>query len=526
MSMIGKFATAIRRGVARSILSSSDRAFLPFGPNGSAASFEGAGYGRRLKNFQPAQQHINAAMMSAGRTLIKRARFLVENNAYAGNGVDVWTQWVIGDGIRPHIKSEQHRQAWKMWVKEADAEGLTNFYGLQEKAERECFTAGEVFLRQRFRKPGDMKGPIKFQLQLLQAEMLDFAFNVRLPNGNVVRMGVEFDMIGRRVAYHFWRQHPDDFHMMMPPGGNTRVRVPAEQVIHLIDARQGGQIRGVSRMARVIVKLFMYDGYDDGELDRKRTAALLTAFITKTGEQNPLDDEDPDDEVSEYDEEELVAMAPGATVALKTGESVTISQPAESGASYEPFQYRTSLQIAVGLGVPYAYLTGDTTKGNFSNVRTEIVNFRRRILARQSNAIVPQLCNPVMDWFENSYTHSPDTDRKPMDELEWIAPKMDWVDPLKDVKADVLAIRGGLRSRSRVVAEGGMTIEEVDAEIVKDMKFADDNGMILDTDPRYVSQAGMSNAMPPGSGYGAPGDEIMDPADNNDNSELSDYQGA
>jgi capsid protein len=41
----------------------------------------------------------------------------------------------------------------------------------------------------------------------------------------------------------------------------------------------------------------------------------------------------------------------------------------DSGGTYEPFQYRTLLQIGAALGVPYGYLTGDTAKGNFSNTR-------------------------------------------------------------------------------------------------------------------------------------------------------------
>ena len=28
------------------------------------------------------------------------------------------------------------------------------------------------------------------------------------PDGNVIRQGIEFDAIGRRVAYHFLRRHP------------------------------------------------------------------------------------------------------------------------------------------------------------------------------------------------------------------------------------------------------------------------------------------------------------------------------
>lgn len=518
MSVLSNLAQTFRRGIAASVLSDADRAFLPFGPNGSASSFEGAGNGRRLAHFQPSRAHVNVAVQAAGRTLIKRARFMVENNGYAGNAVDVWAGWAIGDGIKAQIKNEKQRSAWRAWCKECDADGMTNFSGLQELAVREAYIAGEVFIRRRARRVKDMLSGIPFQMQILQSEMLDYAYNTQLESGNIVRLGIEFDGIGRRVAYHFWKSHPDDFRLNLP-SGPLRVRVSADDVIHLCPGRQAGQIRGVSRQARSIVKLFMLDSYDDAELDRKRTASLFTAFITKTGEENPLDDEEDLD--GDGDNDEPIQMAPGATVGLLAGEDVKIAQPAESGASYEPFQYRTLTQIAVALGVPYAYLTGDTTKGNFSNVRTEIMNFRRRIKQYQTNTFIPQFCDPVLRWFDSSYQLSPKYDQKSLgDEILWVMPKMDWVDPLKDVKADLIAVRSGFKSLSKVIGEDGHDISEIYDDIQASNTEADERGIILDSDPRRVSAAGMSNAMPPGSGFPDADDEILDPADNNDNSVI------
>ena len=48
------------------------------------------------------------------------------------------------------------------------------------------------------------------QLQMLPSEMLPLNRNEDLPGGNVIRQGIEFDAIGRRVAYWFLRRHPGD----------------------------------------------------------------------------------------------------------------------------------------------------------------------------------------------------------------------------------------------------------------------------------------------------------------------------
>ena len=47
------------------------------------------------------------------------------------------------------------QRLWLAWTDEADAEGLTDFYGLQRRAAREVFLAGEVFVRIRPRRAED-----------------------------------------------------------------------------------------------------------------------------------------------------------------------------------------------------------------------------------------------------------------------------------------------------------------------------------------------------------------------------------
>ncbi|CAA7626620.1 Bacteriophage capsid protein (fragment) [Magnetospirillum sp. SS-4] len=50
----------------------------------------------------------------------------------------------------------------------------------------------------------------------------------------------------------------------------------------------------------------------------------------------------------------------------------------------------------------------------------------------------------------------------------WLPPKWDWVDPLKDTKAEIEQIGAGLKSRTQALAERGFDVEQVDAEIAAD----------------------------------------------------------
>jgi capsid protein len=82
-----------------------------------------------------------------------RARQIVRSNPYASNAADSFVANAVGAGIVPSsliadtaLKDEVQR-VWLAWTDEVDADGLTDFYGLQALAARAMFEAGECFVR-------------------------------------------------------------------------------------------------------------------------------------------------------------------------------------------------------------------------------------------------------------------------------------------------------------------------------------------------------------------------------------------
>jgi len=434
-----------------------------------------AGYAnRRLRGFQPSRAHLNTLIAAAGSDITARARFLVRNNGYAANAIESWAGNVVGAGIKPSsLVSDPELKAklqklWLEWTDEADSEGFTDFYGLQRRAAREVFIAGEVFFRFRPRRPEDGL-TVPLQLQMIPSEMLPMTRSERLPNGNLIRQGIEFDAIGRRVAYHFLRRHPGD--TTDPEITGETVRVPASEIVHLIDPVDAGQLRGISRFAPAIVKLFLLDQYDDAELDRKKVAAMHALFITTPAPGEPFDATEGKDEA----EERTMDLQPGQVVMLEPGEEIQTSAPADVGHTYEPFQYRTLLQVSAALGVPYAYLSNDMIRANYSNARLALLEFRRRVDAYQHAVLVFQFCRRVWARFIDTAVIAGALDlptyerrRREVIACAWLPPKWDWVDPAKDARAEVEQIAAGLKSRTQALAERGYDAEQVDAEIAAD----------------------------------------------------------
>ena len=465
--------------------------------------FEAGLANRRLKGFQPSRAHLNTLIAAAGPNITARARWLVRNNGYAANAIESWAGNVAGAGIKPSsgivdpdLKA-QVQQLWLDWTDEADAEGFTDFYGLQRRAAREVFIAGEVFFRFRPRRPQDGL-LVPLQLQMIPSEMLPLNRNEVAPGGNIIRQGIEFDTIGRRVAYHFLRRHPGD---ITDPGlAGEVVRVPASEIVHVIDPVDAGQLRGVSRFAAGMVKLFLLDQYDDAELDRKKVAAMHALFITTPAPAEPLDAAEGRDE----NDERTIDLQPGQITMLEPGEEVQTSAPADSGQTYEPFQYRTLLQVSAALGVPYAYLSNDMLKANYSNSRLALLEFRRRIDAYQHAVIAWQFCRRVWArWMDTAQLAgaldlADYADRRgEYLKCAWLPPKWDWVDPLKDARAEIEQINAGLKSRTQALAERGYDAEQVDTEIAADRTREKEMGLSFAPAPSSNSMSAPADSGDP-----------------------------
>jgi lambda family phage portal protein len=318
------------------------------------------------------------------------------------------------------------------------------------------------------------------QLQLLEAEMLPLSKTQLGANGNQIRCGIEFDAIGRRVAYHFYRNHPGD--STIPYGQGEIVRVLASEVLHIYRPLRPGQIRGVPWISPALVKLFFLDQYDDAELDRKKVAALFAGFITKTAPEDSLLGEGAADSEGAA----VAGLSPGTMQVLLPGEDIKFSSPADVGGSYEMFQYRTLLAVCAAMGMPYTNVTGDLKAANYSSIRAGTVEFRRRLEQFQFATLVFQMCRPIWQrWMQTAVLSGAlampgfADDQAKYTKVKWITPKWEWVDPLKDRQAEQIAQEQGWKSPSDIIEEEGNDVDETYRRIAADQQRVKDLGIKL-----------------------------------------------
>ena len=124
-------------------------------------AYEGARTGRRTEGWVAAGTSANAEIGPALSRLRERSRDLVRNNPYATKAVQALVSNLVGTGIVPRARSSRQRlvkaadQLWQAFAEAADADGLTDLYGLQALVARSLAESGEVLVRLRDRRLED-----------------------------------------------------------------------------------------------------------------------------------------------------------------------------------------------------------------------------------------------------------------------------------------------------------------------------------------------------------------------------------
>lgn len=428
-------------------------------------SMEAAGVGRRWEGVRDTPSQLSA-LHGGRRAAMLRSRSLSLNNALYASGINVWEYGLVGSGIKAQsahtdaVVRERLGTAFERWTDEADADGRTDFYGLQALIARQVVRDGEAFVVMDVTEAG------RLRLRVHDAEMVDDSLTRDLGNGRAIVQGIELDASGRQVAYHFRRSNPG-----LPFVADlSTVRLDASRVLHIFRRDTAGQLRGVPWGAQVMLRLADYDAAMDAHLVRFKTSGLLTGFVI-----NPEGVADPMGGPSSTPGVVEVSLEPGEMKVLLPGQDVRFSDPAKIGAESIDFLRLTRTEIAAGFGIPAHLLDGDLTEANYSSLRAGLVEFRRRVEALQHGVFAFQLLRPVWRrWATlevlsgridaSGFTRDPE----PWLAATFIPPRVDWVDPQKDVEAEIAAIGASLMSRRQAVAARGLDVETLDREIAAD----------------------------------------------------------
>lgn len=408
---------------------------------------EAGGGGRRWEGATTL--HAPQQSTLAARSLTKaRASGLYINTPQGNRIVEAWTASLVGKGYqcRPHHPDAATRRALA-----DDFEAMANPVLLPMV--RALVRDGEAFVHLRVTGDGDLR------LKLIPTDQVDPSLSRDLPNGGRIIAGIEYDSDEEVVAYHVLKEAPGAPFASF----GEAIRVPATDMLHIFDRLFPGQVRGLSWLAPVLLKLRDRDEAADALLMQMKVASLMTGFIRDAeGGTAGLDEDWSNMGVS---------LEPGAMRIIPHTANVTFSTPGQGSAQAVDFLRAQDREIATGVGLTFEMLTGDLGEANYSSARVGLLDFRRRTEMLQKNLIEGRFLRPLWRRWMAVRELAGAIPAAEMDvflSVHFVPPGWQWVDPRNEVEADVAAISAGLKSREEVVAGRGRDIDELDEERARD----------------------------------------------------------
>jgi len=457
----------------------------------ASRKYEGASRGRRTEGWVTAGTSANVEIKASIKILRERSRDLVRNNPYATRAIEVLASNVVGSGIMTQVKSTSKgnlsrvTDLWGMWTEDGlcDADGVHDFMGLQRLVIRTIAESGGALVR-RIRTNNLL---VPFKVQVLEPDFLDSRLSVDSSTKNPIIMGIEFDKdTGVKVAYHIFEQHPGGTGGGIFTTGSFRSnRIPAEDILHIYRMDRPSQVMGVPWLAPAIIRLRDFDEYEDAQLVRQKIAACYSVFI-RDMELNDLSTETKKIEMGEK-------VEPGMIEFLPPGKSVEFGKPPEV-EGYAEYTTKLLQGISIGVGVPYSSMTGDYSQVNFSSGRMSHIEFGKSIVQWQWMMMIPSFIKPVFNWFLEGIELA-GANVRGVSSVH-TTPRREMVDPTKEIPAIMKAIRSGLISLPEAVRSFGFDFTHQLKEIADSNAELDKLGIILDIDPRKVSQVGLFQSEP------------------------------
>ncbi len=474
-------------------------------------SFNGASVDRLTASFSGSLTSINADLEAQLPMLRGRSRNLAANNELVRRYVKMAGRNIVGpEGFKmqarvmdppraanqaptiDRLASRALEDAWWRWCRRGscDVSGKLSFADICRILAESGPTDGEGLVR----AVRSLDTPFGFQLQLLDIDRLDHGYSGQI-GPNVVRMGIEINQYGAPVAYHILSRHPYD-HGGGYAGTYQRERVPASEIFHFFVPDRPEQLRGYPWIHAVMSGMNMLGGFEEAAVIAARVGASKMGFFKTTdGDAGALADGE-DQETGEL----IQDAEPGRFGVLPAGYDFQAFNPDYPNQNFGPFVKSRTQRLASGLDVAHHNLTGDMESVNYSSARIAELNERDAWRTAQEVMIESFVMPVALAWLETALLRGavtlPNGSAIPATRLQKLADgigfqarRWQWVDPAKEVDAQISAINAGLSSRTKVLAEGGMDIEEVFADLQAEETAAADLGIEINGKPGQAAAA-------------------------------------
>ncbi len=455
---------------------------------GGQRAFESAATDRLSAGWSVFNTGINADLEAALSTLRARSRGWTMNTDQGARYLELVADNIVGsDPPRLQVRAKLRdgseamdevantavERAWARWCARGQCEvtGELSFGEVCRAVVQGAARDGE-YLARRIR---DRRLDFGFQVQLLDVDRIDTGLNVApaVRGGNAIRLGIEVNAYGRKIAAHLFNRHPGDSGAGLAPSALSE-RVLMDDLLHGFVLKRPEQVRGYPWASAVLRRsdtLFQYERY---ALDAAKYGASKMGFYT-VDKDSVQQTEETWEAMKDATGELVQEVEAGMLEALPPGVGFESFDPKYPVESFATFVGEYKRDIAAGLNVAHHNLSGNMSGVNYSSARIAELAERRSWRALQ-RWLIASFVQPVFEeWLRlallNRAITLPSGAALPADRFEKFAeaasfqpPGWAWVDPEADIKAAAIAVSYDMRSMRQITDEQGVDLEDTLAD--------------------------------------------------------------
>lgn len=417
-----------------------------------------------------AGQSQDAAAQGAIPQLRNWGRYLDENHDIASAALDSLIQGFIGSGIVTIPKpmnsdgSINERlgvdimKAWRKWIRNSDVTNELPWSEAQRLIGRGWMRDGEYFIHHvsgRTSRYPFSPEQVPYRVELLEGDMVPWDFSQ-----DQWRQGIRFNAWRAPTDYKVYLRNPGDFGAgMSAPRQNEVKDVPARLITHIKAAKRWPAARGISPFSTVISRLYDVKDLEESERLKNRQLASWVAAVEKSPDMVGYE---ATDEAGRRFHEAFGGMVIDS---LAPGEKITGVGPDYPVASMPDHIADQIRRVAGGVGVRYSSLSKHY-EGSYSAMRQEMVESVGMYQIREDMFTQKVVREVYERWLISASLSGmlmipANADMSLVANAEFRGPVVPWIDPLKEVQADALAIKEGLADIDQIRIKRGAPAEMI-----------------------------------------------------------------
>jgi len=406
-------------------------------------------------------------------TIRARSRDLERNSDITESIIGAFERNVVGTGFKLQAKIENNEELnskieklWKEWCKprNCDVTFQQSFASLCRMAIRRKKIDGGIIFVKRYTKGG----VVPFTLQLREVDDLDTMQMSR--NNKRISNGIEYNEYNRPIAYYFKHYDINSFY-----SGKSE-RIEANDVIFLWSKKRPSQIREMPETSVTIPRIKDVNSYMEAVGIKARIEACMAVFIKKItpSGSGAMGRQNKSGEGFSYSDK---LLSPGLISELNPGEDISVVQPSAQGSNAADFVRLQQRLTGSGQGISYETVARDMSQVNYSSARQGLLE-DQKTYAIEQGYLIDHLLTEIYETFLISAVLCGAIDIKDFWENKtyymqhtWMPPGQKWIDPLKEVKANEIALRSNQTTLAELAAINGEDWRELIEQRAQEIEF-------------------------------------------------------